>query len=328
MYIVKQESNDPYFNLAVEEYLLDHFDEEIIMLWRNDHTVVVGKNQNTIEEINQKYVEEHGIKVVRRLTGGGAVFHDMGNVNYSIIQKYDDALFSNYEYFTKTIRDFLQSLGVDARLSGRNDLLIDGRKFSGNAQCVRNGKVMHHGTLMFRSQVKDISGALTPNKQKIESKGIKSVKSHVTNISSHMETDMSVDDFFQKLYDYYLDLSDDAKPYAFTEADRAAIQKLADDKYSTWEWIYGKSPSYSWSGSRKYDFGLVDVRMNIENGIIRDMGIFGDFFGIKNIETVEELLTGSPHRYESIAEKLSSIELGDYISGMTKKQMLELLFDR
>lgn len=328
MYIIKHESNDPYFNLAVEEYLLDNFDEDVIMLWRNDNAVVVGKNQNTIEEVNQKYIEENGIRVVRRLTGGGAVFHDMGNVNYTIIQKYENSLFSNYEYFTRSVRDFLQNLGVDAQLSGRNDLLIDGRKFSGNAQCVRNGKMMHHGTLMFSSEVKDISGALTPNKKKIESKGVKSVKSHVTNISSHMENKMNVDEFMKALYDYYLELSADAEPYRFTEKDTAAIQKLSDDKYSTWDWNYGESPAYSWTGSKKYDFGLVDVRMNIKDGKIDDIKIYGDFFGIKNIGEVEELLTGSLHRYDQIAEKLDRIPLGDYISGMTKEELLELLLDR
>ena len=328
MYIIKHESNDPYFNLAVEEYLLDNFDEDVIMLWRNDNAVVVGKNQNTIEEVNQKYIEENGIRVVRRLTGGGAVFHDMGNVNYTIIQKYENNLFSNYEYFTRSVRDFLQSLGVDAQLSGRNDLLIDGRKFSGNAQCVRNGKMMHHGTLMFSSEVKDISGALTPNKKKIESKGVKSVKSHVTNISSHMEKEMNVDEFMKALYDYYLELSDDTEPYQFTEKDTAAIQKLSDDKYSTWEWNYGESPAYSWTGSKKYDFGLVDVRMNIRDGKIADIKIYGDFFGIRNIGEVEELLAGSFHRYDQISEKLDSIELGEYISGMRKEELLELLLDR
>ncbi|MCB6992549.1 lipoate--protein ligase [bacterium 210820-DFI.6.37] len=328
MYIIKHESGNPYFNLAVEEYLLDNFDEDIIMLWRNDNAVVVGKNQNTIQEINQNYVDENGIRVVRRLTGGGAVFHDMGNVNYTIIQKYDNSLFSNYEYFTKSVRDFLRTLGVDARLSGRNDLMIDGKKFSGNAQCVRNGKMMHHGTLMFSSQVKDISGALTPNKQKIESKGVKSVKSHVTNISSHMENKISVDEFLERLYEHYLTSSENVEPYQFTQADIAAIQKLSDDKYATWDWNYGESPAYSWSGSKKYDFGLVDIRMDIKNGTISDVRIYGDFFGIKNIRDIETLLTGSLHRYDQVAEKLDAVEIGDYISGMTKEQLLGLLFDR
>ena len=163
MLLIINDCSDAYYNLAAEEYLIDHFDEDVVMLWRNDNTVVVGKNQNTIEEINKEYVEENSISVVRRLTGGGAVFHDMGHVNYTIIQSYREGLFSNYAYFTEPVRDFLQSLGVRAELSGRNDLMIDGKKFSGNAQCVRNGRMMHHGTLMFSSDVKDISGALTPN---------------------------------------------------------------------------------------------------------------------------------------------------------------------
>ena len=203
MLLIINDSSDAYYNLAAEEYLIDHFNEDVVMLWRNDNTVVIGKNQNTMEEINKEYVEENSISVVRRLTGGGAVFHDMGNVNYTIIQSYREGLFSNYEYFTEAVRDFLHSLGVRAELSGRNDLMIEGKKFSGNAQCVRNGRMMHHGTLMFSSDVKDISGALTPNAKKFESKGVKSVQSRVTNIASHLPAElasMDTAEFLQRLY--------------------------------------------------------------------------------------------------------------------------------
>ncbi len=326
MLLIINDSNNAFYNLAAEEYLIDNFDEDIVMLWRNDNTVVVGKNQNTIEEIDSRYVEEHGISVVRRLTGGGAVFHDMGNVNYTVIQSYREGLFSNYAYFTEAVRDFLQELGVSAALSGRNDLMIDGKKFSGNAQCVRKGRMMHHGTLMFCSDVKDISGALTPNRKKTESKGVKSVQSHVTNISSHLPgAKISVEDFMEQLYRFYLQRFPEAVPYELTPQDNAAIQKLTDEKYSTWEWNYGASPAFAVSASRKYDFGLVDVRLNVLHGHIKEIRIFGDYFGIRSISEVEEALTGTPYRADAIRQALAGMTLGDYISGMTAEELADLI---
>ena len=327
MLLIINDSSNAFYNLAAEEYLIDNFDEDVVMLWRNDNTVVVGKNQNTIEEIDSRYVEENNISVVRRLTGGGAVFHDMGNVNYTIIQTYREGLFSNYAYFTEMVRDFLQSLGVEAVLSGRNDLLLDGKKFSGNAQCVRNGRMMHHGTLLFSSDVKDISGALTPNQKKIESKSVKSVSSHVTNISSHMKKPDSMDteQFMLQLYDYYLKNYPEAVPYELSQDDRSAIQKLSDEKYSTWAWNYGASPAFAVSTSHKFDFGLVDVRLNVSRGCIREIRIFGDYFGIKGISAIEELLTGVAYRSDAIAQALSGAELGDYISGMKAEELTGLI---
>ena len=329
MLLIINDCSDAYYNLAAEEYLIDHFDEDVVMLWRNDNTVVVGKNQNTIEEINKEYVEENSISVVRRLTGGGAVFHDMGHVNYTIIQSYREGLFSNYAYFTEAVRDFLQSLGVRAELSGRNDLMIDGKKFSGNAQCVRNGRMMHHGTLMFSSDVKDISGALTPNAKKFKSKGVKSVQSRVTNISSHLpggsQHAMDTAEFLRRLYGFYQQRFPDAVSYELSPEDQAAIRKLADEKYSTWEWNYGASPAFAVSASRKYDFGLVDVRLNVVHGRIKDIRIFGDYFGIRSISEIEELLTGIEYRQEAIADSFSCVALEDYISGMTTEKLTQLI---
>jgi len=327
MLLIINDSSNAYYNLAAEEYLIDHFDEDVVMLWRNDNTVVVGKNQNTIEEIDSQYVEEKGISVVRRLTGGGAVFHDMGNVNYTIIQAHREGLFSNYDYFTTMVRNFLKTLGVEAVLSGRNDLLIDGKKFSGNAQCVRHGRMMHHGTLMFSSDVKDISGALTPNQKKIESKGVKSVSSHVTNISTHMEHPESMDTerFMLRLYEYYLKNYPEAVPYRLSQDDKDAIQKLVDEKYSTWAWNYGALPAFAVSASRKYDFGLVDVRLNVKRGRIGDIRIYGDYFGIRNISEIEERLKDAEYRQDNIAEVLQTFDLEEYISGMTAEELTELI---
>ena len=189
--------------------------------------------------------------------------------------------------------------------------------------------MMHHGTLMFSSDVKDISGALTPNAKKFKSKGVKSVQSRVTNISSHLpggsQHAMDTAEFLRRLYGFYQQRFPDAVSYELSPEDQAAIRKLADEKYSTWEWNYGASPAFAVSASRKYDFGLVDVRLNVVHGRIKDIRIFGDYFGIRSISEIEELLTGIEYRQEAIADSFSCVALEDYISGMTTEKLTQLI---
>ena len=327
MYLIKNLNTNPYFNLASEEYFIDHLDQDAIILWRNDKAVIIGKNQNALEEINQKYVIENNIAVVRRLTGGDAVFHDLGNINFTVIQKSDASLFTNYAHFTKPVCDFLRSLGINAELSGRNDLLIDGLKFSGNAQTVRKGKVMHHGTLLFSADVKDISASLNPDKLKIQSKGVKSVRSRVTNISSHLSQKMDVEEFFESLYQYFLNNTDNIVPYEMTQRDIDAINALVHDKYGTWEWNFGTSPQYTWQNRQKYDFGIVDIRLLVKNGQILEAKIYGDFFGIKSVGEIEKKLIGTLHKSDELAKVFRNIDIGEYISGMKNEEFLNMLLD-
>lgn len=325
MLLIYNDRIDPYFNLASEQHLLDSYAEPIIMLWRNDNAVIVGKNQNTIEEIDPDYVQEHGIKVVRRLTGGGAVFHDLGNINYTIIQPYDQASFCDYEFFTRPICGFLRSLGIDASLSGRNDLLIGGSKFSGNAQTLYKGKHMHHGTLMFQADIDHMSRALNPHPLKLQSKGIKSVSSRVTNISAHLNSSMTAAEFLAALYAYLKNSRDDITEHTLSEQDIRAIQKLANEKYSTWEWNYGKSPEYTLRGNRLFSFGMVDARLSVENGVISNAVIFGNFFGSRDISELERALVGLRHTRENILKVLSTIQINDYIVGISPEQFCELV---
>lgn len=325
MLLITHDFTDPYFNLASEEYFLREFDEEIIYLWRNDNAVIVGKNQNTIEEVNQHYIDEHGIKVVRRLTGGGAVFHDINNINYSVILRNESGLFSNYALFTKPICEYLNTLGVSAELNGRNDITIEGLKFSGNAQAVVNGRIMHHGTLLFSSNQSDIEGALKPSKLKIESKGVKSVRSRITNISSHLAKAMTTEEFMTGLYEFFRKTLADCRVYSLSEHDISEIQKLADIKYSTWDWNYGHSPKYAFSNQKKFAFGLVDLRLNVASGVIKDIRIFGDYFAIKDIKEIETALRGCLHEPGAITRTLEPFNIDDYISHMTRDELVELI---
>lgn len=325
MKVLKSNSTDPYFNMAMEEYFLDTFPGECIILWRNQNTVVVGRNQNSLEEIDPEYVRTHQIAVVRRLTGGGAVFHDLGNINFTVIQADQEGLFSDYAYFTKPVCAFLQTLGIKATLSGRNDLLIDGMKFSGNAQTRRSGKIMHHGTLMFDTDAALLAGALKPSKIKIESKSIKSVKSRVTNILPHLQQHMTPESFLDALFSYFLSALPDTEPYQMTKDDCVAIQTLRDKKYSTWEWNYGTSPRYTTQRANKFPFGIVDVRSIVENGRITAIKIYGDFFGTREISDLETALLGIPHERAALLTALSSVPLADYISGMDPESFAALL---
>ena len=310
--------------MAVEEYFLDHFPEESVILWRNHDTVVVGRNQNTLEEINPDYVRDHHISVVRRLTGGGAVFHDLGNINFTVIKTYRDGLFSDYAFFTEPVCKFLQSLGVHATLSGRNDLLINGMKFSGNAQTKHGNRILHHGTLLFHTDAARLAGALKPNPMKIESKSIKSVQSRVTNILPHLQMSMKPEEFLAALYQYFLSYWPEARPYQLTPQDRRAIETLREKKYSTWEWNYGNSPKYMAQKAKKFPFGMVDVRLSVEAGNITSLQIYGDFFGFREITELISRLIGLPHRRDTLLAAFNALPLQEYIYGITPEKLLSL----
>lgn len=319
MIYIDNKSLDPYFNLALEEYLLTSADKEIFMLWRNDNTIVVGKNQNTAAEINARYVADNNISVVRRLTGGGAVFHDKGNLNFSFILNNDGKSFGNFGKFTAPVVEVLRSLGVDAQISGRNDITVDGCKISGNAQTVYKNRILHHGTLLFSADISKIAGALNVNEAKISSKGIKSVRSRVTNISTHLKNKITVEEF-QKL----LAESFNYPQYFLTQQDIAAAKRLADEKYSTWEWNYGYSPKYSFKNIMRFDGGCIEINLDIAGGIIKDAKIFGDFFGIGSISDIEQALTGVRHNEADIKKALSGIDFSKYFVGISLDNFLEL----
>lgn len=323
MLCIYNPTTDAYFNLAVEEYMMNNFDEDIFMLWRNEPSIIVGKFQNSLAEINLDFVNEKGIKVVRRMTGGGAVFHDLQNLNYTFIESNSKG---NFRTFSQPILDVLQNLGVDARFEGRNDLMIDGQKFSGNAECVNNGRILHHGTLLFDTAMNDMSAALKVNPLKFEDKAVKSVRKRVTNISEHLKSPLTVMQFCDLIMDYVMKTKANCVKYEFSDADIAKIQKLRDEKYSKWEWNFGNSPKYSYSKMIRTKGGNIEVHLKIEKGKISDIKIYGDFFAKRDVAEFENLFRDVNHNESDVASVLSKINTEDYFLNIKKEDILNLMF--
>ena len=321
---------DPMINLALEEYVLQNFglDDSFLLFYINEPSIIIGKNQNTIEEINTDYVEENNIKVVRRLSGGGAVYHDLGNLNYSFITKDDGDSFHNFAKFTEPVVKALNELGVPAVLEGRNDILVEGRKISGNAQFATKGRMFSHGTLMFDSEIEHVVAALNVNKEKIESKGIKSIRSRVANISEYLKEEMTMEQFKEHILRSIFDVDDikNVPKHELTEEDWKNVYELSKNRYQKWEWNYGKSPAFNMKVSHKFPSGLLDVRLDVKKGIIENCKIYGDFFGIGEVEDIEKALIGVRHNREDVAEALKNLDIPYYLGKITKEDFINLIY--
>ncbi|MDD4772478.1 MAG: lipoate--protein ligase [Eubacteriales bacterium] len=320
MLILRNNSVNPYFNLAAEQYLLDSDYNNILILWRNSPAVIIGQNQNAYAEVNDAYIREHNIALVRRLTGGGAVFHDLGNINYTFITPQTEGGALDFRRFCMPVIEALRNLGADAGMSGRNDIVIGGRKISGTAQCVRNEKTMHHGTLLFSADLSYMSGSLNVNAEKLNSKGIKSVSSRVGNIADLTEIKMNVTDFMDYLEGFF-----GGEQMTLTAGMTGEIQRLADSVYSTWEWNYGKSKAFEISRKRYFAFGLVEINLTLGGGIIRDIQITGDFFGRYAVAGLENTLRGTRCEYQNIVNILRGCDINSFIMGASEEDIAELM---
>ena len=326
-YIIN-ENNNPRYNLALEEYVLKNLDGEYFFLWQNEPTIVIGKHQNTISEINLDYVEKKGIHVVRRMSGGGAVYHDLGNINFSFIQEKKDLADFDFSFFTRPIVDLLGELGIKAEFNSRNDLAIDGKKFSGNAQYIFKKKILHHGTLLFNSEMEELVNSLKVSKDKIESKGLKSIKSRVANIKDHIGKDSKikeVSDFKDALFEHMKNRMEEFEEYVLTENDKKEIEKLKKEKYDKWEWNYGESPEADIHRQRKYTAGKVESYIKLKDGLIENIKLYGDFFSSREIEDLENGLKGKKYMINEIAEYLKTVNVSEYFSGFSEEEILDVI---
>lgn len=324
MIYIENTNNDPRYNLAFEEYVFlnTDYDEPILLLWQNGPAVIVGKYQNTLEEVNYDFVKEKGINIVRRNTGGGAVYHDLGNLNYSFIIP-DVQSKIDFKTFTIPVVKALESAGVQAEQTGRNDILVDGKKFSGNAQQFSNHKLLHHGTLMFDVNTDDVAKALKVKEGKFKSKATKSVKSRVTNLKPYLG-DITVEDFKNLLIEWF-DREYGLKKVELTEKQKQEILDLREKKYATDDWNLGRSPKADIVRGDFFRCGQVEFHFSIEKHRIKDVKITGDFFPTKDIAQLEESLRGTEYSREALQEVLENSDLEGYFGDVTAEELLQVI---
>jgi len=304
---INQSNSDPYFNLAAEEYFLKNFQEDFFMLWRSKPSVVVGKHQNALAEINHEFVRENNIPVARRLSGGGTVFHDPGNVNFTFIRNVDSISEVNFKVFTIPVVEALKKLGIDAYTTGRNDLQIDGKKISGNAEHVHRNRVLHHGTLLFDSHLEALKGTLKVDLSKFEDKAVQSNRSEVTNISNYLPIPISIIDFTDFIFTEISQNYSEFRIYELTPEDMEAIEKLSIEKYQTWEWIFGYSPKYRFTNKLETENGEIRLSFLVERGLLTDISISGGISEELSPKIGEKLL-GCRHEAKAIKTVLLELE--------------------
>lgn len=319
--------DDPTLNLALEEFAVRHLSPEhtYLLFYINRPSVIVGKNQNTLEEIDHEYVEKEGVSVVRRISGGGAVYHDHGNLNFSWITRFQQGSLLNFRQFTDPVITVMRELGVPAELTGRNDIVADGRKISGNAQFTTAHSMFSHGTLLFDSQLDNVVQALQVKLGKIESKGLKSVRSRVANIVEFLQEPLTLAEFRRRLL-LGIFGTDDPPRVELSAADREKVQELAETKYRTWEWNFGESPEFNIQRTHRFDFGEVDARIDVRKGRIEGLKIYGDFLGTRDVAEIEKKLRGVRYEPDDLRVTLGDVDLVPFFGGLTSDQFVDLLY--
>jgi lipoate-protein ligase A len=329
IYYIESRDTDPSRNLALEQFVFDSLDRKhnYFMLWQNHNAIIVGKHQNTLEEINAVFVKEKDISVVRRLSGGGAVYHDLGNLNFTFITDADKQGI-DFSAFCEPIKNALLSFGVPVEISGRNDMTVDGKKFSGNAQYIKEGRGMHHGTILYDSDMSVLSQALKPGTDKIESRGVKSVQSRVTNIRPYMKTDMSVTRFWAALKDFMVSAFD-MKELTLEPEQNAAVGELRERVYSQWSWNYGSSPPYTLRKVRRVEgCGKVEILLDLgKEGVINNTAFYGDFFGSREPAELGDLLKGHHLEREELEGLLKDTDISQYFHAIDIGVFLALLLE-
>ncbi|MGX7150373.1 lipoate--protein ligase [Enterococcus ureasiticus] len=337
MYFVIMPSQDIRRNLATEQYLLNQqtFDEPLVLFYIQKPCVIVGRNQNVRAEVDLNYAKDHQITITRRLSGGGAVYDDLGNLSFSFVVNADHESFGDFKLFTQPIIEALHEMGATgAEISGRNDLLIDGKKFSGNAMYTKNKKMYSHGTLMLDVDLDEVSRVLTVSEKKLASKGTKSVKSRVTNLKPYLAKEyqaMSTEGFRDRLLLHLFNAKTmeeiKKKEYQLTQEDELAIDQLVLEIYGNEAWVFGEEPKYTIKREEKFKAGLIEANISVEKGRISSIAIYGDYFSQKETEEIADLLIGCQYDQEAIKQRLAEITVGDYFNNVSKAEFIQLLVD-
>lgn len=329
MVFIENEGNtNPRLNLALEEYVLRNFsaDNDYLLFYINEPSIIIGRNQNTLEEINHEYVDANFLHVVRRISGGGAVYHDLGNLNFSFITNHDVKSLNNFKKFTAPVIKVLKNLDLDAELKGRNDIQVDEKKISGTAQFSTGKRMVSHGTLLFDTDLGEVANALNVKMSKIASKGHKSVRSRVANISEFIKQEMNIIAFRQLLLEGLYEESEPFEKYHLTPEEWKGVHQLKEEKYDTWDWNFGRSPKFNIQRSKRFAVGEIDLRIFVEKGHIKEFKIFGDFFGKEPVENLEKLLEGARYEKEDISGLLKDIEIKEYFGDIPKIDFIELVY--
>ena len=325
MRYIKNPSTNPYYNMAFDEYCLESLpmDEPVFYLWQNRPAVIVGFNQEVNTEVNLDFLKENGIDLVRRVTGGGAVYHDLGNLNYTIVGRSEN-LERDYPEYASIMAKALQSLGVPATLSGRNDILVEGRKVSGFAKRVCKNRLMVHGTLMYNVDVDVLTKVLNPSNTKLQSKGIASVRSRVANLCDYLPEIPNIQTFSNRLEEI-LSCNNTDTEYQLSDTDLANIQLLTDKKFATWEWNYGRSPKATLTHSSRLACGTVEIHLTLTENRISSCRFGGDFLGNLPATDLESALIEVIYDTENIEKRLSSFTISDYFDGVTVEELVKLI---
>lgn len=327
--LVYYESNsiNPYFNLALEEFLFYHKKEEqmILFLWQNENTIVIGRYQDLLEEVNMKFATEEGISIVRRNSGGGAVYHDLGNLNYTIIfdKKNDDHI--DIARSIQPILEAVRELGIPAEISGRNDIKVNDYKISGNSLYISNGRMLLHGTLLIHSNLQFLKQALTRRSKVIDSKATSSIKSNVENLQTFYEGTLKIPRFKKILEDKFFD-GNIIQYGTLSHEEMNVIKKIEQEKYMTNDWNYGKSPECDVVYEGRYEGGTLRAHVKMKGSIVKKIWFDGDFICKKEIEELESKFIGMSID-KSLLTELEAIRIEDYFVKINTKDIYNLLFE-
>lgn len=329
LYVDNKGITDARVNLALEEHVLREklVDDDCVLFYINAPAVIIGRNQNTIEEIDAAVVDAKGIRVVRRISGGGAVYHDHGNLNFSFMTRAIRDRFSRYDQFTKPVIEVLRGLGVPAELGGRNDILADGRKISGNAQFATPDRMFSHGTLLFDSNLDDVTAALRPRPGKVESKGMKSIRSRVANIREFAREPITVEELRERILEAIFGTRDRTRipSIQLADDDWTAVHALVERRYGAWSWNYGENPPSNVRRTQRFPAGEIDVHVDVQAGCVAALRIFGDFMGRHDVSDLETRLIGLPYERAAVLGALAGIDVRDYFGEVSADDVVSVI---